>query len=515
MVHQIYILLLCILQLISMILYVLGKVFGIVFDIIVFRSLDWISSTKTRPFVTLLNFLILGLMIIGAWYTLKEPSLEFISRLSTAPSFHAPDGPAVDISDFSTRLRRVEAALSELSLNADRTRTKAEEEARTTVQLVRRLGTLESRIQKEAAKAAEADAVSRQAVDHEIHAVRQQVEILHAQIQAQIQRDSGGGERGGSNEESRAQLKASEERVGRVEGGVKEALELGKKVGGSSSIAWWNKLASGFGSKGLTIKSADGQDVTALIGHLVDSAVSRYSKDTLARPDLALHSAGARVIPSLTSPTFEIRPSSLRGLLTGNGYAVGRPPVTALHYELHSGHCWPFAGSEGQLGVALAAPAYITDISIDHVAKEIAFDLRSAPREMELWGLVEGRDNIAKVKKWKAEKVKTREERRREAEVRGETVSTLEEEDYPRTLPKSPQYIRIASFKYDVHAPNNVQTFPVFEEVRDLGIDFGIAVLRIKSNWGRAELTCLYRLRVHGQRMGEIPLPYEEPVSSP
>jgi len=84
----------------------------------------------------------------------------------------------------------------------------------------------------------------------------------------------------------------------------------------------------------------------------------------------------------------------------------------------------------------------------------------------------------------------------------------VEEEGYPKTLPKSPQYIRIASFRYDIHAPNNVQTFPVLQEVRDLGVDFGVVALRVKNNWGRKEFTCLYRLRVHGQSLEEMPPPY-------
>jgi SUN domain-containing protein 1/2 len=88
-----------------------------------------------------------------------------------------------------------------------------------------------------------------------------------------------------------------------------------------------------------------------------------------------------------------------------------------------------------------------------------------------------------------------------------------EAEEYPRTLPKSPLYIRLASFSYNIHAPSNIQTFPISQEIRDLGVDFGIVVLRVKSNWGMPDYSCLYRMRVHGQRMGETPLPYSEELS--
>jgi SUN domain-containing protein 1/2 len=116
---------------------------------------------------------------------------------------------------------------------------------------------------------------------------------------------------------------------------------------------------------------------------------------------------------------------------------------------------------------------------------------------MEVWGLVEGRDNLARVRKWREEK----------ARVREEGGPQEEEPEYPRTLPRSPPYIRLASFSYDVHSPHHIQTFPVLPEIRGLGVDIGVVVLMVKSNWGRADFTCLYRLRVHGEQMGENPPP--------
>jgi len=132
---------------------------------------------------------------------------------------------------------------------------------------------------------------------------------------------------------------------------------------------------------------------------------------------------------------------------------------------------------------------------------------------MEVWAMVEGKDNVAKVKAWQAEKAARKKEAKMVAKEKG--LPYVEEADvaYPKTLPKAPQYIRIANFSYNIQASRNIQSFPVDDEIRDLGVDFGIVVLKIKSNWGRDEYTCLYRMRVHGQRMGEIPLPYPEESS--
>ncbi|KAF8149999.1 hypothetical protein B0H34DRAFT_666573 [Crassisporium funariophilum] len=471
------------------------------------------------------KYFVLGLTIFGAWYAMRDisslgsyiPSLSFPSN---SPVYRAPEVPAANIAELAERLLRIETALTGLSKDTERTKAKSEDGIRGYSELVGRLGALEGRLVTETKKVLDADARARDTVSKSIYGVKQEVEILQSQIvaqQKQHERDQQQRGGDGTDDEARAKLQALEERVGGIEGGVKEALELGKKavaavpapVQGGPSAAWWNKLT---GSKaGLQIRSSDGQDVTSLIAHLVNTAMSTLTKDTIAKPDFALHSGGARVIPALTSPLFEIRPQNLGGqisaLLTGTGYYAGRPPVTALHHELQNGHCWPFAGEEGTLGVSLAAPTYVEEVTIDHVAKEVAFDLRSAPRQMEVWGMVEGADNIAKVQAWKQDFAA----RKEAGQVSG--AQDLDEIAYPPTLPKRPEYIRLANFTYDIHSASNVQTFPVEPEIRSLGIDFGIVVLRVLNNWGREEFTCLYRFRVHGQQMGELPAPYSEELS--
>ncbi|KAG6909054.1 hypothetical protein DXG01_002206 [Tephrocybe rancida] len=490
-------------SLFSSFFYFSGGFMGHVCDILVLRPFRLAARASSGP---LLKAIILGLAISGL-YTLREPLLQYVvPRLgSRPPVYQAPEAPAANVAEFAARLQVLEAALAELSLENEKLQMRADTEEKVRSETAGKLGLLEMKVGSESRKVAEVEARVRDAANEGLGVVQRDIEVLQAQVQAsQQQRLPPRSDEPANDEEARARVRALEERVGGVEGGVKEALEIGKKAASSSSnaspgAAWWNKLASGSAAKsGLTIKSSDGQDVTSLIGHLVDTAVSTYSKDTIARPDYALHSGGARVIPSLTSPTYEITPSTLRGsifgYITGNGYAIGRPPVSALHHELHNGHCWPVQGHSGQLGVALAAPIYIDEVTIDHVASEVAFDMRSAPREMELWGLVEGMDNSEKIREWLAERSRLREA----AKENGEEVD--EEPEPPRTLPRDLLYVRVANFAYDVHAPRNVQTFPVDPELRALGVDFGVVVLIMKSNWGR-EFTCLYRLRVHGQRI--------------
>ena len=482
-----------ILSFLSLLAFICGHVVGTIYDIILRRPVNWLSSISPRS-SSFMKYLVLGLTVFGSWYTLRGslpsylPSLSFPSRLDVYQAAEMPAGNTVELVE---RLRRMESAVSGLSANADRT------SGREYSELLGRLSALEARFTET------------------------------KKVLAQHEKEQGERTADASDAEARVKLKTLEERVGTVERGVKDALDLGKKASSTPTApgpasAWWNKLLTSSNSK-IQIKSSDGQDITALIHHLVDSAVSTISQDILAKPDFALHSGGARIIPSLTSPTFEIRPQSLGsqmiGLVTGNGYAIGRPPITALHHEMQNGHCWPFAGGEGQLGVALASPIFMEEVTIDHVAKSIAFDMRSAPRQMEVWGLVEGKDNIARVRAWK-EDLASRKEAKQPTLGRDDSSTTdgsdgsdgyhNYEVDYPKTLPKYPEYIRLANFTYNIYSTNNVQTFPVMPEIRELGIDFGIVVLRVLNNWGRDDFTCLYRFRVHGQRVGEIPAPYSD-----
>lgn len=497
----------------SYIPFFIGRVLGSVFDLIVLTPVRWVSSADPTPLVKLGKYATVALSIYAAWYALNSGLLVLPSRPSSPPVYRPPsDIPPADISELSSRLLRIESALASLSIDTIRLREDAHTHGS-------QLGALENQLLRESNRVLEAESKFSSATQG-YQAIRQEVRVLHAELEAQKQQQGRHCSDHAMDEEARARLRELEERVGTVEGGVREALEHGKHstpgVPAGNILDWWNKLASGKTSS-LTIKSSDGKDVTGLISKLVDSAVSRVSKDTLARPDFALYSGGASVVPSLTSDTFEMKPEGLAGsllsMVTGNGYAVGRPPVTALHHETHNGHCWPFSGTEGQLGVMLAMPAHITDVTIDHVAKEVATDMRSAPRQMELWGLVEGGENLAKYKAWETQRATEREEARAAAELLGEEHVELED-DYPKTLPRSVPYMKIANFTYSIYAPHHIQTFAVPQEIQDLGIDFGVVVLLVKSNWGREDFTCLYRFRVHGERLGGVPEPLPEDAAS-
>ncbi|GAA6058762.1 hypothetical protein JCM10212_001878 [Sporobolomyces blumeae] len=265
----------------------------------------------------------------------------------------------------------------------------------------------------------------------------------------------------------------------------------------------------------VTIKSTDGLNVTAVISHLVDSALLRYSKDVLARPDYALFTAGGRVIRSLTSPTYEPRPlgrgQKALAWITGTSAPTGRPPVTALHPDISPGSCWPFAGQRGQIGIQLSRRIVPSDITLEHISKDVALDgdVGSAPKDFEVWAVVEGQEHVRRLAEHRSAQL----ERKRNSAVSLEDQlnsdgagDTAEDDlDLVTSVPPSPTHILLAQGTYDPFALTSpVQSFPVTAQARHLAIPVRVVVVKVLSNHGESDYTCLYRVRVSGTTESQL-----------
>ena len=487
-------------RLLAIVTLLVGRILGTVVDVLV-RPMQIFSQPGQSGLVG--KYILVALSLCALWYALHHPSLMNIStNFKSRTPYQPPDVPAETVEEFSARLMQLETFIKDLQLDRERERSKLDQDLQQKQrEVLARIGQFEGRIDKELVRAQSIAENSGNVASKGLEALSKEVRVLRSQTEEILKRPAGNG----NDEEARAKLQAFETRMSGVEGGVKEALELGQtalKAGsaaaGVAAPSWWNKISTGAGAK-----TPDGQDLISIIGNMVESMISRHAKDDLALVDYALNSGGASVIPSLTSPTEEVRPKYFFGLLSGAPY-FARSPVTAIHHERTSGYCWRFPGKKGQIGIKLAAPVYISNVTIDHVARELAIDIRLAPRKLEVWGLVEGKENTEKMKGYMLKKEKGR----REAAERGEVLQ--DEPPYPETLPRNTPFVRIASFEYDINAPNFIQTFPVFEDIRELSVDFGIVVFMVNDNWGHEMSTCLYRARVHGERLEDPPLPDAE-----
>ena len=220
---------------------------------------------------------------------------------------------------------------------------------------------------------------------------------------------------------------------------------------------------------------------------LVQRVIVQVSKDLIGRRDFALQSSGGSVVHLLTTGAPDVNATQVIGQTESQstvpvrqcGTNCTNPPEVALSDDLRMEYCWPIRNSSGQLGFMLSEMILVTHVTIDHLARDMTSDISSAPRRMVLWGVIDGEDNMDKVKS---------------------VLKATGDELSGPPITGGYTYIKLQSFSYDIDAPFHIQTFPMIESVVALGLDIGVLVLEILDNWGGPS-TCLYRVRIHGERL--------------
>ncbi|KTF85121.1 hypothetical protein cypCar_00016033 [Cyprinus carpio] len=124
--------------------------------------------------------------------------------------------------------------------------------------------------------------------------------------------------------------------------------------------------------------------------------------------------------------------------------------AVTIQPELYPGKCWAFRGSQGFLVIALSYPVRITHVTLEHLPKELSPTGRidSAPKDFAVYGMSDETED-------------------------GKLLGT---------------------FMYDQDG-EPIQSF----KLADASEIYSMTELRILSNWGHLEYTCVYRFRVHGE----------------
>ena len=195
----------------------------------------------------------------------------------------------------------------------------------------------------------------------------------------------------------------------------------------------------------------------------------------VGRRDYAQVANGGAIYPPLTSPDALLPTEE------------SLPLESVLSDDVRIGTCWESANAQFQIGVSFLKQIHPTHLTIDHAPLSLLTDAAQAPRQIVLWGVIEGAANKG-----------------RYARLRTSLVDEDLHHQHVRALSSDHTLLPLAIVEYDIHASSHVQTFPIDSKVVDSRIDFGIVVLDVVSNWG-ANSTCLYRFRVHGH--GELSLP--------
>ena len=210
----------------------------------------------------------------------------------------------------------------------------------------------------------------------------------------------------------------------------------------------------------------------------LEESLYKLTRDNIAKPDFALRYIGAEVNLDLTTKVPET--------------PVEHGPVRALDDNTGVGRCWHIPQSHGQLGIKLAGQIFISEITVDHAAKELISSVTSAPRRMIVWGICPQLHGV-EFPFFKSQSTSET------CEIRLSTSEsvTIGNRRAP-SMHDRQKYVPIASFEYNIQAVSPIQTFPVFQSIAIANMTFSEVVLEILDNWGSMS-TCLYRVRVHGE----------------
>ncbi|KAJ3217065.1 SUN domain-containing protein 3 [Clydaea vesicula] len=197
-------------------------------------------------------------------------------------------------------------------------------------------------------------------------------------------------------------------------------------------------------------------------------------------PDYALGSGGAAVLECLTSTTYCAKKTFFGCDATQN------PPNTIIDKDVSLGKCWPMSGNNGHVGISLSRSITPTSITIEHVAKELNFynNYKSAPKNFKVYAVF--------TKRPKTQLIEFTKER-----INGKDF-------YLAPLITSPESYydvnKISDGSESVYGRSEIQTFRVENKVEGVRN----VIVKVESNWGNENYTCLYRVRVHGQEDEEL-----------
>ena len=145
------------------------------------------------------------------------------------------------------------------------------------------------------------------------------------------------------------------------------------------------------------------------------------------------------------------------------------------------GACWSFHGNAGTFGIVLDTVNVIpSHIVLSHQLFNSTTSLSCAPRQVTVWGMVDGDQNMK--------------------------TFSLSRRTFTSTLVRVPlfliskggTFLPSAEIDFDITAPSLCQTSSLYTEVQSWGIDFGIIVFDICSNWG-SDITSLCSVHVYGK----------------
>ncbi|XP_011707147.1 PREDICTED: uncharacterized protein LOC105462321 [Wasmannia auropunctata] len=217
-------------------------------------------------------------------------------------------------------------------------------------------------------------------------------------------------------------------------------------------------LLASHGSEGQKIVNDDPDNANVHISDehirkIVRDVLRIYDADKTGQVDYALETAGGQILGTRCTQQYDVksRALSLFGFFLYS--ESGNPRTVIQGNPLQPGVCWAFQDFPGQLIIQLRSFIYVTGFTLEHVSRLIVPDenMSSAPKKFNVWGLLYERD---------------------------------------------PEPVMFGEYEF-TYPDESLQYFPVQNTEIDRPYEY--IELRIHSNHGQLEYTCLYRFRVHGR----------------
>lgn len=185
---------------------------------------------------------------------------------------------------------------------------------------------------------------------------------------------------------------------------------------------------------------------------IVKEILKIYDADKTGRADYALESAGGQIISIRCTQRYNVNTRAFKVLGFTLFYESGDPRTVIQGHTLQPGVCWAFQDFPGYLLIKLRSLIKITGFTVEHAPRAILpnNEMKSAPRKFNVWGL-------------------------------------KEENDLHPVL--------FGEYEF-LDNNESLQYFPVKNTEIQGAHEF--VELKIHSNHGQLEYTCLYRFRVHG-----------------
>uniref|UniRef100_A0A8D2J3W5 SUN domain-containing protein n=2 Tax=Varanus komodoensis TaxID=61221 RepID=A0A8D2J3W5_VARKO len=217
-------------------------------------------------------------------------------------------------------------------------------------------------------------------------------------------------------------------------------LQLGLKAISYQAVG---EALEGYTSKGITRWSAE---------KIINQLLKKLDEDDVQMPDYALQSAGASIVHSRTTRSYR-HDGGNYFWMSFLVFPFVKSPDIILQPKTQPGECWAFPGHQGETIVKLAMEVIPRAVTIQHISKKVSptGEISSAPKDFSIFGLKE------------------------------------EDEEQGNFL---------GQYAYDADG-DLIQTFQLKNEFSEY---MSHVQLKVLSNWGHPNYTCIYRFRVHGDQ---------------